>query len=84
MLLEINAHPNRLDLDWRHHKAARDAGAMIVINPDAHATGDIDYYRYGVGVARKGWLEKKDLLNTRTASQVRKFFDERRKARGGA
>jgi len=82
VLLEINAHPNRLDLDWRHTKAARDAGAMIVINPDAHWTGDIEHYHYGVGVARKGWLERKDVLNTRTAAQVRKFFEKRKQKKG--
>jgi DNA polymerase (family 10) len=82
VLLEINAHPNRLDLDWRHTRAARDAGAMIVINPDAHWTGDIDYYRYGVGIARKGWLEKKHLLNTKTAVQVKKFLEKRKQKKG--
>lgn len=82
VLLEINAHPNRLDLDWRHCRAARDAGVLIVINPDSHATSGIADTRYGVGVARKGWLEKKDLLNTRTAAQVRKFFESRRKKKG--
>jgi len=79
VLIEINAYPNRLDLDWRHCKVARDAGVLLVINPDAHTTDGISYARYGVGVARKGWLTKKDLLNTRTASQVRKFFDTRKK-----
>lgn len=80
--LEINAHPYRLDLDWRHVRAARDAGAMIVINPDAHNTDEVAYVRYGVGVARKGWLEKKDVLNTRTPSQVRQYLRERRVRRG--
>lgn len=82
VMLEINAHPNRLDLDWRHTRAARDAGAMIVVNPDAHSTNAIDYFRYGVGVARKGWLEKKHLFNTRTPAQVRKYFDDRKKKKG--
>jgi DNA polymerase (family 10) len=82
VMLEINAHPNRLDLDWRHCRAARDAGMLAVINPDAHATGGIADFRYGVGVARKGWLEKKDLLNCRTAAQVKKFFETRKKKKG--
>ena len=82
VMLEINAHPNRLDLDWRHLRAARDAGMLHVINPDAHWTGDLAYFRYGVGVARKGWMEKKDLFNTRTTAQVDKFFKDRKKKRG--
>jgi len=82
VMLEINAHPNRLDLDWRHLRAAREAGMLIVINPDAHWTGDLAYFRYGVGVARKGWMEKKDLLNTRTTVQVEKFFRERKVKKG--
>jgi DNA polymerase (family 10) len=82
VLLEINSHPNRLDLDWRHCKVARDAGVLIVINPDAHTTDGIEDFRYGVGVARKGWLEKKDLLNARTPLQVKKFFESRKKKKG--
>jgi DNA polymerase (family 10) len=82
VLLEINAHPNRLDLDWRHCRAARDAGVLLVINPDSHSTDGIADTRFGVGVARKGWLEKKDLLNTRTPTQVRKFFQSRKKKKG--
>lgn len=82
VLLEINSHPNRLDLDWRHCKVARDAGVLIAINPDSHTTDGIADFRYGVGVARKGWLEKKDLLNTRTPFQVKKFFESRKKKKG--
>jgi DNA polymerase (family 10) len=55
---------------------------MIVINPDAHTTDGIAHTKYGVGVARKGWLTKKDLLNTRTASQVKQFFENRKKRKG--
>ncbi len=84
VMIEINSHPSRLDLDWRHCKVARDAGVLIVINPDAHTTDGLDYYHYGVGIARKGWLTMKDILNTRTAAQVRKFFDARKKKKGVA
>jgi DNA polymerase (family 10) len=82
VMLEINAHPNRLDLDWRHCKTARDSGVMLVINPDAHTTDGIAHFRYGVGVARKGWLTKKDLLNTRTAAHVHEFFADRKRRKG--
>jgi len=69
-LVEINAHPMRLDLDWIHCKRARALGVQLVINPDAHSTGELAYFRYGVDVARRAWLEKKDVFNTRTAAQV--------------
>jgi DNA polymerase (family 10) len=69
-LIEINAHPQRLDLDWVHCKRARELGVQLVINPDAHATAEIGLYPYGVDVARRGWLEKKDVFNTKTLAQV--------------
>jgi DNA polymerase (family X) len=73
-MIEINAHPMRLDLDWIHCKRAKALGVKLVINPDAHSTGDLAYYRYGVDVARRGWLEKTDVFNTLSASQVAKHF----------
>ena len=62
--VELNASPYRLDLDWRLCKRAKELGVPVVINPDAHSIqglGDIDY---GVMVARKGWLEENDILNS--------------------
>ena len=62
--VELNASPYRLDLDWRLCKRAKELGVPVVINPDAHSIkglGDIDY---GVMVARKGWLESDDILNS--------------------
>jgi DNA polymerase (family 10) len=79
VLLEINAHPQRLDLDWRFIKYAKEKGALFSISPDAHHTSDIDYYRYGVGIARKGWLTKQDVVNTMSVSQIRKIFRGGRK-----
>jgi DNA polymerase (family 10) len=73
-MIEINAHPMRLDLDWIHCKRAKALGLKLVINPDAHSVGDLAYYRYGVDVARRGWLEKKDVFNTLSAAQVAKLF----------
>jgi DNA polymerase (family 10) len=64
-IIEINAYPNRLDLDWRLCKYAKERGVMIAINPDAHRMDELRYVYLGVSVARKGWLEKKDILNTR-------------------
>jgi DNA polymerase (family 10) len=71
-LIEINAHPQRLDLDWVHCKRAKALGVRLVINPDAHSTGDLAYYPYGVDVARRGWLSKEDVFNTRSAAEVTK------------
>jgi DNA polymerase (family 10) len=69
-MVEINAHPQRLDIDWVHCKRARALGVTMVINPDAHSTGDVALYRFGVDVARRGWLEKGDVFNTRSAADV--------------
>jgi DNA polymerase (family 10) len=78
-LIEINAHPQRLELDWVHCKRAKALGVKLVINPDAHSTGDLAYYRYGVDVARRGWLSKADVFNTRSAAEVAKAFTARKK-----
>jgi DNA polymerase (family 10) len=71
-MVEINAQPSRLDLDWVHCKRAKAMGIKLVINPDAHSTEELELYTYGVEVARRGWLEKGDLFNTLTATQVEK------------
>jgi DNA polymerase (family 10) len=80
-MVEINAHPQRLDLDWIHCKRAKELGVTLVINPDAHSTADIALYRYGVDVARRGWLEKKDVFNTKTAAEVARDLEARRRQR---
>lgn len=69
--LELNAHPQRLDLLDTYCHAAKDEGVLICINADAHSVLDIDNLQYGIGQARRGWLEKKDVLNTRTLKQLR-------------
>ena len=79
VFIEINAHPYRLDLDWRHVRTAQEMGVQFVINPDAHHTSEIGYFRYGVGVARKGWLTKDDVFNTHTAATVRKALAARKR-----
>ena len=68
--VELNASPYRLDLDWKLCKRAKELNVPVVINPDAHSIkglGDIDY---GVMIARKGWLERKDILNSLTADEM--------------
>ncbi|MGH7173821.1 MAG: DNA polymerase/3'-5' exonuclease PolX [Gemmataceae bacterium] len=71
-MVEINAHPARLDLDWIHCKRAKALGVTIVINPDAHGTDELALYRYGVDVARRGWLERGDVFNTKSLAEVTK------------
>jgi DNA polymerase (family 10) len=77
-MIEINAQPSRLELDWVHCKRARELGIPIVINPDAHSTGELGLLRYGVYVAQRGWLEKKDVFNTGSLAQVTKALAARR------
>ncbi len=72
--LELNAHPERLDLLDVYCQMARDEGVLVAINSDAHSTQDFDNLRYGVGQARRGWLEKKDVLNTRGLSELRRLL----------
>ena len=71
-MIEINANPYRLDLDWIHCKRARALGVKLVINPDAHDVNEIAYTSFGIDVARRGWLEKKDVFNTQSLAQIKK------------
>ena len=66
----IKAPFARLDLDWPWVKRAKEQGLTLVINPDAHSPGELALVRYGVNVARRGWLEKKDVFNTLSESQI--------------
>jgi DNA polymerase (family 10) len=70
VVIELNANPWRLDMDWRHWRRAAERGLMCAINPDAHDTGGLTYVRFGVVAARKGWLTKEAVLNTRTLADV--------------
>jgi DNA polymerase (family 10) len=78
--LEINADPHRLDLDWRTLARAREVGVMISIGADAHSRAGMEYMEYGVGIARKGGLGPRDVLNTRP---VEEFLGFARARRGG-
>ncbi|MBI5216325.1 MAG: DNA polymerase/3'-5' exonuclease PolX [Ignavibacteriae bacterium] len=73
-IIEINSHPYRLDLDWRWCHYAKEKGVMICLNPDAHNTDGLPDVLYGVGIARKGWLEQSDILNTRSLQEVIKYL----------
>jgi DNA polymerase (family X) len=76
--VEVNADPKRLDLDWRYLKRARELGVTIEIGPDAHSRAGLDWTELGVAMARKGWLERMDVLNTGGASDVTAFARRRR------
>ena len=72
--LELNANPERLDLLDTHCQLAREEGVLVSINSDAHSGLDFDNLRYGVGQARRGWLEKRDVLNTHKLPALRKLL----------
>jgi DNA polymerase (family 10) len=72
--LEINAQPERLDLIDTYCQMAKEEGVLLSINSDAHSTRDFDNLIHGVGQARRGWLEKKDVLNTHSLRQLRKLL----------
>ncbi len=74
VMMEINAHPSRLDLDDLHAAAARDHGIPIVISTDAHSTGGMDVMQWGVCQARRAGLEKKDVANARPWSRFKKLL----------
>ena len=69
-MLELNANPMRLDMDWRHWRKAAERGLLCCINPDAHALHHFDYQLAGVYAARKGWLQAEHIFNTRTLGEV--------------
>ena len=71
VVIELNASPWRLDMDWRHWRKAAERGLVCAINPDAHETAGLLQVRAGINSARKGWLTKENILNTRSLSAVR-------------
>ena len=70
VVLELNADPHRLDLDWTYCHEAKKRGVRIEIGPDAHSTHGLDNVELGIAIARKGWLEKRDVLNCESATEV--------------
>jgi len=72
--LELNAHPERLDLLDTHCQLAKEEGVRVAISSDAHSVQDFDNLRYGVGQARRGWLERDDVLNSRPLKEMRELL----------
>jgi DNA polymerase (family 10) len=78
VIIEINANPRRLDMDWRLWRRAAERGLMCSINPDAHSMEGLSYFDAGVNIARKGWLEKEQVLNSRDCAGVLRWFSQRK------
>ena len=72
--LEVNAQPERLDIDDVLCRRAKDIGLMVAVSADAHSRDDLDLLAYGVDQARRGWLEPDDVLNTKTWPELARFF----------
>lgn len=69
--LELNAHPERLDLLDTYCRMAKEEGVLVAVSSDAHSTLDFANLRFGIGQARRGWLETQDVLNTRSLQALR-------------
>lgn len=79
VVIEANASPWRLDLDWRHWRKAAERGLLCAINPDAHDTEGLSHVRAGVNAARKGWLTRDNILNTRSLADIQRWLAARRR-----
>ncbi|MCP3398936.1 MULTISPECIES: PHP domain-containing protein [unclassified Bradyrhizobium] len=80
VVVEINAHPWRLDLDWRWHQAALDAGCMMSINPDAHSIPELDHMHWGVEMARKGGVPADRVLNAMRLPEITRHLRQKRRS----
>lgn len=83
VVIELNANPWRLDLDWRHWRKAAARGLLCAINPDAHETDGLLHVRAGVNSARKGWLTRDQVLTTWSLARVEAWLGNRKARRGG-
>jgi DNA polymerase (family 10) len=72
--LEINSHPDRLDLSDSNAKMAKEMGLKVAVSTDAHSIADLNFIHYGIGQARRGWLEPDDVINTRKLKDLKKLL----------
>jgi DNA polymerase (family 10) len=79
VVIEINANPLRLDLDWRWHRYALEKGVLLSVNPDAHRTEGFYDMHYGILVARKGGLSANNCLNAFSLEEITKYFNTKKK-----
>jgi DNA polymerase (family 10) len=82
--VEINAHPWRLDLDWRWHEKALEYGCIFSINPDAHSIRELDHMHWGVEMARKGGVQADRVLNAMALPKLLRYLSRRRRSAGRA
>jgi DNA polymerase (family 10) len=78
VIIEFNANPYRLDLDWTWIRRAKEMGVLIAVNPDAHSPHELNLARSHLPVARKGWLEREDVFNTRATGEVEEYLSGRK------
>jgi len=77
-IIELNANPRRLDMDWRWWPLAKEKGVKCAINPDAHHTFHLQFLWHGIGAARKGWLTRKDVVNTLPLGKIEAALNSKR------
>jgi DNA polymerase (family 10) len=77
VVIELNANPWRLDLDWRHWRRAAERGLLCAINPDAHDTAGLEHFRAGVNAARKGWLVPDQVITTWPLARIEAWLGRR-------
>jgi len=81
VVIELNASPYRLDMDWRHWRRAAERGLECSINPDAHTTTSLGYVRAGINSARKGWLTREQVVNTLSLPKIEAWLARKRQRR---
>ncbi len=79
VVIELNASPWRLDMDWRHWRKAAERGLLCSINPDAHDVEGLAHFRAGVGAARKAWLTKKNIVTTKPLAEMKQWLQTRKR-----
>jgi DNA polymerase (family 10) len=80
-IIELNANPRRLDMDWRWWPLAKEKGVKCAINPDAHHATQLQFLHFGIGTARKGWLTRQDVINTLPLGKIEAVLAAKRKAK---
>jgi DNA polymerase (family 10) len=78
VIVELNANPYRLDMDWRLWKSAAEKGLLTSINPDAHAPEHFGFVEAGINIARKGWLTAENVINTLSLEAVKEILGQKR------
>jgi DNA polymerase (family 10) len=81
VVIELNASPYRLDMDWRHWRKAAERGLRCSVNPDAHDTAGLAFVRAGINGARKGWLTKESVVNTLPLAKMEAWLGKKRGSR---